>query len=81
MSESESFASDMRLPEIMDNPTLLEKDMLLKVRFGSLGLTSFQMADRDYLRTTSVSNPPDQQQVSWYDDRIEQTNKIFSWIL
>ena len=78
-----AFASDMRLPEVMDNPTLLEKEYAFESAiwfFRSNKL--FEMADKG-LSEDNIKKIPRRINGGYHglDDRIEQTNKIFSWIL
>jgi len=78
-----AFASDMRLPEVMDNPTLLEKEYAFESAIWFFRANKlFEMADKgiseDNIRkiTRRINGG-----YHGIDDRIEQTNKIFSWIL
>ena len=78
-----AFASDMRLPEVMDNPTLLEKEYAFESAiwfFRSNKL--FEMADKG-LSEDNIKKITRRINGGYHglDDRIEQTNKIFSWIL
>ena len=78
-----AFASDMRLPEVMDNPTLLEKEYAFESAIWFFRANKlFEMADKgiseDNIRKiTRLINGG----YHGIDDRIKQTNKIFSWIL
>ena len=78
-----AFASDMRLPEVLENPTLLEKEYAFESAVWFFRANKlFEMADKgiseDNIRklTRRINGG-----YHGLDDRIEQTNKIFSWIL
>lgn len=78
-----AFSSDMRLPEVMDNPTLLEKEYAFESAIWFFRANKiFEMADKG-LAEDNIRKITRRINGGYHglDDRIEQTNKIFSWIL
>jgi putative chitinase len=73
----------MRLPEVMDNPTLLEKEYAFESAIWFFRANKiFEMADKG-LAEDNIRKITRRINGGYHglDDRIEQTNKIFSWIL
>ena len=81
-SNVRSFASDMRLPEVMDNPMLLEKEYAFEsalwfFRANNLFKLCDQGVDNDTIKavTRKVNGG-----THGLKDREEQTKKIYEWL-
>ncbi len=77
-----AFASDMRLPEVLDNPALLEKEYAFESAVWFFRANKlFEMADKG-ISEDNIKKITRRINGGYHglDDRIEQTNKIFNWI-
>lgn len=77
-----SFASDMRLPEVMDEPSLVETEYAFESAywyFDKNGL--FRMADNG-IGTDNIKAITKRVNGGYHglDDRIAQTQKIYGWL-
>tara|TARA_Y100000385_G_scaffold215600_1_gene224404 strand:+ start:53 stop:667 length:615 start_codon:yes stop_codon:yes gene_type:complete len=77
-----SFASDMRLPEVMTDPSLIETDYAFETAYWFFEKNKlFKIADEG-VNTNTIEKITKRVNGGYHglQDRLDQTNKIFGWL-
>lgn len=77
-----SFAADMRLPEVMTDPSLIETDYAFETAYWFFEKNRlFKIADEG-VRTDTIEKITKRVNGGYHglQDRLDQTNKIYGWL-